>query len=348
MVILFSKRRLRFAIVALYVCVRVPHTLAQDLPVDQGPFFETVEFLGEQGREIALAEGKDALIAQYENLIAQYPDLAKTVQLATQIGVIHEWDLTEAGQPPDLQAAYETYLGVIDRYDPSNDYMKKVFSLAANRALSLDPENARSLYERMMTQYPDDDSMQLEGLQGLAKLAELNGDTDTARDLYEQMLKYRPRNPSGYYGEGSNAINLQDAAAASLMGEAIRKETTREGRMAALEKMMEKYPELMARHRELVEQFRETIENQDLAPVDDVAQPEVPKPAVAANATMAVETRETQATAMESSGPIAQAAETTVAMSGDAPRSHLVRVAFFTGCAALLLVAGFYIRQRFV
>ncbi|MCC6695946.1 MAG: tetratricopeptide repeat protein [Candidatus Hydrogenedentes bacterium] len=227
---------------------------------DRTAYLAQIAELQELGPEIARAEGKEALIQRYRDLIDANPGQPNNIQLEVQIGLIYESDLSENGEPPNPQAAYNTYQNIIATYEPSSSYMKRVRQLSAQRAMELDPEAARTQYEGMIEDYPGDEAIVLESLYNMARLAEQEGDDAEARRLYEEVLNHVPAGESLSESEKGLVDAYQANAALSLLAQAIREHATPSERLAAIEAFLEQHPELAESQSDLISRLLESVE----------------------------------------------------------------------------------------
>ena len=241
-------------------------TLLLSMPVlgqaaaNRAAYLTQIAELQQVGPEIARTEGKEALIQRYRDLIDANPGQPNNIQLEAQIGLIYESDLSETGEPPNPQAAYNTYQNIIATYDSSSTYMKRVRQLSAQRALELDPEAARAQYESMIEDYPSDDAVLLESYYNLARLAEQQGDEAEARRLYEEVLNHVPSGESLSESEKGFVDAYQANAALSLLAQAVRQQATPAGRLAAIEAFLEQHPELAESQNDLISRLIESVE----------------------------------------------------------------------------------------
>ncbi|GMV95368.1 MAG: hypothetical protein AMXMBFR82_51460 [Candidatus Hydrogenedentota bacterium] len=229
--------------------------------LDRETYLARIAELQQEGPEIARTQGKQALINEYRTLIDENPGYANNIQLETQIGLIYESDLSETGEPPDMEAAYNQYLTTMETYDPSHPYMKQVHKMAANQALTVDPEAAESLYWDMIESYPDDPDIVTASYYNLAKLAEQNGDLAAAKEYYEQVLKSVPPDDTMSEAERLTVEQYEANAVLNLMADAIASAQTPEQRLAALEEFIQQYPDLPYSHEDLINELLRSIES---------------------------------------------------------------------------------------
>lgn len=228
--------------------------------MDRDAYLARIAELQQTGPEIARTQGKEALIAQYRALIDQNPGYANNIQLEAQIGLVYESDLSDSGQPPNMEAAYDQYLATMESYDPSHPYMKQVRTMAAERAVSLDPPAAEELYWGMIEDYPDDPTVVLSSYFNLAKLAEQNGDPAAAREYYNEMMNRVPADDTLSEGERLVVRQYEANAVLNLVAEAIRQADTPEERLAALQEFIDRYPDLPFTHGELIDELLQSVE----------------------------------------------------------------------------------------
>lgn len=229
---------------------------------DYAEYFARIAELQQQGDAIARAQGRDALIERYRDLIEAYPDYENNIRLETQIAMLYQSDLSSVGDPPDPRSAYEAYLRITQTYDPEHPYMKEVRLLAADAARVVDPDASAELYQDIIRDFPEEDALMVKSRYGLARLAEEQGDMESARQFYDAVLAHTPTGVKISDAEASSIEALQANAAASLIADAIRGADTPEERLRALRKFVEKRAELAQAHSDLVERFAQTIERQ--------------------------------------------------------------------------------------
>ncbi len=229
--------------------------------LDRDTYLARIAELQQEGPEIARTQGKQALINEYRTLIDENSGYANNIQLETQIGLIYESDLSETGEPPDMEAAYNQYVNTLNSYDPSHPYMKQVHKMAANQAMTVDPDSAENLYWDMIESYPDDPDIVTASYYNLAKLAEQNGDLAAAKEYYEQVLKSVPPDDSMSEAERLTVEQYEANAALNLMADAIASAQTPEQRLAALEAFIQQYPDLPYSHEDLINELLQSIES---------------------------------------------------------------------------------------
>lgn len=229
--------------------------------LDREAYLARIAELQQEGPEIARTQGKQALINEYRTLIDENPGYANNIQLETQIGLIYESDLSETGEPPDMEAAYNQYVNTLNSYDPSHPYMKQVHKMAANQALTVDPDSAENLYWDMIESYPDDPDIVTASYYNLAKLAEQNGDLSAAKEYYEQVLKSVPPDDAMSEAERLTVEQYEANAVLNLMADAIASAQTPEQRLAALEEFIQQYPDLPYSHEDLINELLQSIES---------------------------------------------------------------------------------------
>ncbi len=237
----------------------VSSAMGQDA-LDRNAYLTRIAELQQKGPDIARTQGKEALIRQYRTLIDENPDYANNIQLETQIGLIYESDLSDSGEPPNMQAAYNQYVGIIDTYDPSNPYMKQVRQMAADRAVQLDPAAAEDLYWGMIEDYPDDPTVVLSSYYKLGQLAEQNGDPAAARELYEEVMNHAPSDDALSETERAIVQQYEANAVLNLMAREIRQARTPEERLAVVQSFLDKYPELSDTQSDLIDRLLKSIE----------------------------------------------------------------------------------------
>ncbi|HRI88708.1 MAG TPA: hypothetical protein PLJ47_14050 [Candidatus Hydrogenedentes bacterium] len=218
-----------------------------------------IEALQRDGEHIVREFGRDALIDRYRALIDANPGLANNIQLETQIAMLYESDFSDRGEPPNYQAAYETYQQIVENYDPSHPYMLTVRKLTAKSAVDLDPDAARSLYEDIITDYPEEDAAVVESHYALAKLAESQGDTESAMHHYNQVLGYTPSGEPMSEAELARIDAFQTNTIANALTSAIKGHNTPQDRMKALKKYVEKHQDMLAAHADLVQRFAQSV-----------------------------------------------------------------------------------------
>jgi len=228
--------------------------------MDRDTYLARIAELQQTGPAVARSQGKEALIAQYRALIDENPGYANNIQLEAQIGLVYESDLSETGEPPDLDAAYDQYLATIETYDPSHPYMKQVRTMAAERAAGLDPPAAEELYWGMIEDYPDDPSVVMSSYYNLAKLAEQNGDPAAAREYYNEIMNHVPADDTLSEAERLTVRQYEANAVLNLVADAIRQADTPEARLAALQAFIDRYPDLPFTHGDLIDDLLQTIE----------------------------------------------------------------------------------------
>ena len=253
---LLRRGSLRLLMYTSLLCIPVLGQAA----ADRTTYLTQIAELQQLGPEIARTEGKEALVQRYRDLIDANPGQPNNIQLEVQIGLIYESDLSENGEPPNQQAAYNTYQNIIATYDPSSSYMKRVRQLSAQRAMELDPEAAREQYESMIEDYPSDDAIVLESLYNMARLSEQQSDDAEARRLYEEVLNHVPAGESLSESEKGLVDAYQANASLSLLAQAIREHATPSERLAAIEAFLEQHPELAETQSDLISRLLESVE----------------------------------------------------------------------------------------
>jgi len=253
---LTTTRNAHLAVASVLILVNA----AAQQALDRDSYLARIAELQQEGPEIARTQGKEALIADYRTLIDQNPGYANNIQLETQIGLIYESDLSDSGEPPDMDAAYNQYLTTIDSYDVSHPYMKQVRKKAAEQAAQLDPPAAEDLYWGIIEDYPDDADLVTASYYNLAKLAEQNGDAAAAKEYYEQVLNSVPADDSLSEAERATVQQYEANAVLNLIADAIRAAQTPEQRLAALEAFIEQFPDLPYTHGELIDELLRSIE----------------------------------------------------------------------------------------
>ena len=231
-----------------------------DDPAAYQDYVAQIATLQRDGTAIAQRDGRDALIQKYRDLIEAHPGYANNIRLETQIAMLYESDFTDHGQPPDAQAAYDTYQHIIATYEPDNPYMKTVRKLAADRAAEFDADTAQHMYESIIADYPQEDALVVQSEYALAKLAEQQGDPVTAEKYFGQILVHTPSGAKMSDAEAANLAAYQENAAASMLTAAIKGADTPEERLKALKKFLENHKELETAQQELVRQFARVIE----------------------------------------------------------------------------------------
>lgn len=245
---------------ALVLLLLVSHAKGQQA-LDRDAYLARIAELQQNGAEIARTQGKQALINEYRTLIDENPGYANNIQLETQIGLIYESDLSETGEPPDMNAAYNQYRSTMNTYDPSNPYMKQVQKMAAERAITVDPSAAEDLYWDMIETYPGDPEIIASSYYNLAKLAEQNGDAAAAKEYYEQVMKSVPQDDSLSDRERLVVEQYEANAALNLMAEAMASAQTPEQRLAALQAFIDQYPDLPYTHGDLIDDLLRSVES---------------------------------------------------------------------------------------
>ena len=230
-----------------------------------------IEALQRDGANIAHQYGRDVLIDKYRDLIDAHPDFPNNIQLETQIAMLYESDFADRGEPPNLQAAYETYQRIIETYDADHPYMPTVRTYAADRATELDPDAAREMYLSMIKDYPEDDALVVQSHYSLGKLAEQQGDSLSAQLHFNTILNYKPSGAPLSQSQLASIEAYQANAAASTLAAVLEQHDTPQDRAKALKKYVEKHQELMSAHADLVQRFSKSIESsaRNAASVED-------------------------------------------------------------------------------
>ena len=238
---------------AAAVCVEAAHA-------DDVDYLRQIQELVRSGPQIAAEEGKEALIARYQALIDSNPGASKNIELAIRIGQILNWEVQETGETSDPEAALAWYLSVMETYDPANPHMKYLKRLAAKQAEPIEPETAKSLYEEIIQDYPDDGFLQMGSYGNLAKLARATGDIEAAEAYYEQVLDYDTAGMETTATDANMADSLRQTAFVGLFSMALDEAKTSAEQKEALEALLAKYPYLARMYPELVQRFRLAIE----------------------------------------------------------------------------------------
>jgi len=242
-------------IAAVFACACVS---AQETPYEA--YAAQIEALQRDGADLAREYGRDVLIDRYRALIDAHPGFPNNIQLDTQIAMLYESDFVDRGEPPNLQAAYETYQRIIETYDPEHPYMMTVRHHAADRASELDPGAARGMYESIIVDYPGEDAMVVQSRYALGKLAEQQGDPIAAQQHFDQVLNYVPSGAPLSESQQASIAAYEANAVASTLANVLEGHDTPQARMKALKKYMEKHQELMLLHGDLVQRFARSIE----------------------------------------------------------------------------------------
>jgi len=173
---------------------------------------------------------------------------------------LYESDFSDAGQPPDLLAAHQTYQHILETYDPENPYMPTARKLAADRAADFDPALAQQMYEGIIADYPEEDALVVQSQYALGKLAESQGDSAGAEQHFSQIAAYAPSGAPLSDAETESIAAYQENAVASMLTAAIKGADTPEERLKALKKYLEKHGELEAAHADLVQRFAQAVQ----------------------------------------------------------------------------------------
>ncbi|MBX7255064.1 MAG: hypothetical protein K1Y02_01790 [Candidatus Hydrogenedentes bacterium] len=253
----FPARAWRPAILSVVLCLFV---LA--LADEMYDYMSVADELNRIGPDYARTRGKQALIDEYRNLIEAYPGYANNIQMEAQIALIHEWDLSEAGQPPNPVAAYETLTNVINTYPADHPYMKTVRRMAANRAIPIDPKVAQDMYVGLMEDYPEDNVLAAESLFSLGQIADRQGNRAEADKYYEQTMNFTPSGGENPETELQDIEAFKLNAAAVMLGTAIQRFDDPNERLRALEDFLREHAGFAERFGDLAKRIRETIEVQ--------------------------------------------------------------------------------------
>ncbi|MCC6795169.1 MAG: hypothetical protein IT366_08620 [Candidatus Hydrogenedentes bacterium] len=240
---------------------------AQDTPYQT--YMARIEALQQSSAEIAQRSGRDVLIQQYRDIVAEYPGYANNIRLETQIAMLYESDFSDLGQPPDYAAAHETYQNIIANYEADHPYMPTVRRLGADRAVEIDPKLARDMYEGIVTDYPDHDALVVQSEYALGKLAASQGDMVTAQQHFDRVLGYVPSGAEVSEADAANIEAYQNNTVSTMLTNAIDKANTPQERMKALKKFLEKNKELEQRFGDLVQRFAHSVDRGDSAGADE-------------------------------------------------------------------------------
>lgn len=239
----------------------------------QDPAYQTymarIESLQLSGAEVAQSLGRDALIQQYRDIIAEYPDYANNIRLETQIAMLYESDFSDVGQPPDYAAAHATYQNIITSYESDHPYMPTVRKLAADRAVEIDPKLAHEMYEGIITDYPDQDALVVQSEYALGKLAESQGDMATAQQHYDRVLGYVPSGAKVSEADVASIDAYQNNTVSTILTNAVQNADNPQDRLKQLKKFLEKNKELEERFGDLVQRFARSIDRGDSATADE-------------------------------------------------------------------------------
>ncbi|MBN2308559.1 MAG: hypothetical protein JXR94_06280 [Candidatus Hydrogenedentes bacterium] len=238
-------------------------------------YLARIQELARSAQAIAAQDGKQALIAQYQEIIEAYPGYTKNIELATTMGRILEWDLKDSGEPADPEGALAVYLSVVGAYEPDHPYMRTVKKLAADRAQTIAPDTAQQLYLDMVRDYPDDEILHLNSYYNLGKLAAAQGDARTAEDYFTGVMAYEPPAGEGASAEFASADSYRRNACTGLLQLAIQGKFSPEERLAALDDLLRRFPEIEQRYADMVARFRRTIEGDK--PAGDRPAPAAPQ-----------------------------------------------------------------------
>lgn len=229
---------------------------------DMYDYMSVAEELDRIGPDYARTHGKAALIEQYRMLIDAYPGFGNNMQMETQIAFIHEWDLTESGQPPNPAAAFEVLSQAINTYPPDHAYMKTVRQLAANRAIAVDPKIAKDMYASLMQDFPEEDALVAESLFSLGQIAEREGNPAEAARYYTETIGYVPANAQESDPSLEEVRAYQENAAALMLGAAIRRFDKPEDRLRAMEEFLREHAEFAEQFGDLIHRLRSAMEDQ--------------------------------------------------------------------------------------
>ena len=256
-------KRTIFIAAILLTAMTDPSGAATATSAEYEAYMRQVAELARMERAIAAEHGKEHLIEQYQALIDAHPDSAKTIQLETQIGVIHTWDLSDRGEPPDLESAYAVYMDVLERADPSSTYYRVLESHAARAAQTVDPAQAQELYWDMIERYPNDTLIQLNSYYDLSRLADRSGDLARARELLDVVLQSDLTRLTGSDSEFERADVVRGKAVAMLLTMAMRAHDTVDARLVAIDAVAADYPALQNQFSDLFKHVRNTVRSLD-------------------------------------------------------------------------------------
>lgn len=232
-------------------------------------YMARIEALQQSSTDIAQRLGRDALIQQYRDIIAEYPDYANNIRLETQIAMLYESDFSDLGQPPDYAAAHATYQNIIATYEADHPYMPTARKLAADRAVDIDPKLAHDMYEGIIADYPDQDALVVQSEYALGKLAESQGDMATAQQHYDRVLNYTPSGAKISEADADKINAYQNNAVSTMLTNAVQNADSPQDRLKQLKKFLEKNKELEQRFGDLVQRFARSIDRGNSASAED-------------------------------------------------------------------------------
>ena len=161
-------------------------------PAELDRYLARVKEVETDAYDYAREHGKVVLLSRYQRLLDEYPGFPKEVYLRSRIALIYEWNLRERNEPPDIPKALEVYDAIIKESPTDAPYLKEVLFLAGDRNSRVAPERSVELYNRLLKDYPDDDSTKLECYLRLGVLALSQGKRDEAEELFSTVLLYDP------------------------------------------------------------------------------------------------------------------------------------------------------------
>lgn len=255
------------ALKAIVLCFVALCAVAQDNAYQI--YLARIEALQQSSADIAQRLGRDPLIQQYRDIIAEYPDYANNIRLETQIAMLYESDFSDLGEPPDYAAAHATYQNIIATYEADHPYMPTARKLAADRAVEIDPKLAHDMYEGIIADYPDQDALVVQSEYALGKLVESQGDMATAQQHYDRVLGYVPSGETLSDADAASIEAYQTNVVSTMLTNAIDKADTPQDRLKALKKFLEKNEELEQRFGDLVQRFARSVDRGDSASAND-------------------------------------------------------------------------------